>query len=50
MAAQLWELLDGRSFDDLLIAFAALYGREPRTVSDDVRRTLDRFEALGLIG
>ena len=49
-AAQLWELLDGRSFDDLVIAFAALYGREPRTVSDDVRRTLDRFEALGLIG
>ena len=42
-AAQLWELLDGRSFDDLVIAFAALYGREPRTVSDDVRRTLDRF-------
>jgi len=49
-AAQLWELLDGRSFDDLVGAFATLYGREPRTVADDVRRTLDRFEALGLIG
>jgi PqqD family protein of HPr-rel-A system len=49
-AAQLWELLDGRSFDDLVAAFGALYGREPLTVADDVRRTLDRFEALGLIG
>jgi PqqD family protein of HPr-rel-A system len=49
-AAQLWDLLDGRPFDDLVAAFGALYGREPRTVADDVRRTLDRFEALGLIG
>ena len=48
-AAQLWELCDGRPLDDLVAAFAALYGREPQTVAEDVRRTLARFEALGLL-
>jgi PqqD family protein of HPr-rel-A system len=48
-AAQLWELCDGRPYDELVAAFAGVYGREPATVADDVRRTLDRFEALGLL-
>jgi PqqD family protein of HPr-rel-A system len=49
-AAQLWELCDGRPLDELVAAFGALYGREPETVAEDVRRTLARFEALGLLG
>jgi PqqD family protein of HPr-rel-A system len=49
-AAQLWELCDGRPLDELVAAFGALYGREPATVAEDVRRTLARFEALGLLG
>lgn len=48
-AAQLWELCDGRPLDELVAAFGALYGREPETVAEDVRRTLTRFEALGLL-
>jgi PqqD family protein of HPr-rel-A system len=48
-AAQLWKLCDGRPLDQLVAAFAALYGREPETVAQDVDRTLARFEALGLL-
>jgi PqqD family protein of HPr-rel-A system len=48
-AAQLWELCDGRPLDELLTAFADLYGRSPDTVADDVRRTLERFRAMGLL-
>jgi PqqD family protein of HPr-rel-A system len=48
-AAHLWELCDGRPLDELVAAFGALFGREPATVADDVRRTLARFEALGLL-
>ena len=48
-AAQLWQLCDGRPLDQLVAAFAALYGREPETVAEDVDRTLARFEALGLL-
>ena len=48
-AAQLWELCDGRPFDELVAAFASVYGREPATVADDVRRTLANFGALGLL-
>jgi hypothetical protein len=47
-AAQLWELCDGRPLDQLVQAFAALYAREPQTVADDVRKTLDGFQAMGL--
>ena len=48
-AAQLWELCDGRPFDELVAAFAALYGREPETVAEDVRKTLTNFQAMGLL-
>jgi PqqD family protein of HPr-rel-A system len=48
-AARLWELCDGRPLDELVRAFAALYGREPETVADDVERTLAGFRALGLL-
>ncbi len=48
-AAQLWELCDGRPLDELVAAFAAVYGREPQTVSEDVRRTLASFDSLGLL-
>jgi PqqD family protein of HPr-rel-A system len=48
-AAQLWELCDGRPFDELVAAFAAVYGREPETVAEDVRKTLARFDSLGLL-
>ena len=48
-AAQLWELCDGRSLEELVAAFAAVYGREPATVADDVSRTLARFDELGLL-
>ncbi len=49
-AAQLWELCDGRPLDELVAAFGALYGRSADTVVEDVKRTLTRFEALGLLG
>ena len=48
-AARLWELCDGRPLDDLLTAFAGLYGRQPETVADDVGRTLAGFRAMGLL-
>lgn len=48
-AAQLWELCDGRPLDELVAAFAAVYGRAPETVAEDVRRTLAGFESLGLL-
>ena len=48
-AARLWELCDGRPLDDLVTAFAGLYGRAPETVADDVQRTLDGFRAMGLL-
>ena len=48
-AARLWELCDGRPIDDLVSAFAALYGRAPAEVGDDVRRTLAGFRALDLL-
>jgi len=49
-AAQLWELCDGRPFETLVTDFGALYGRAADTVVEDVKRTLTRFEALGLLG
>ncbi len=48
-AAQLWELCDGRPHDELVAAFAAVYGREPETVAADVDRTLAGFASLGLL-
>lgn len=48
-AARLWELCDGRSLDDLVTAFAGLYGREPETVADDVQRTLAGFRSMSLL-
>jgi hypothetical protein len=48
-AARLWELCDGRPLDDLVNAFAGLYGRAPETVADDVGRTLAGFRAMGLL-
>ena len=48
-AARLWELCDGRPLDNLVTAFASLYGRVPETVADDVQRTLAGFRAMGLL-
>lgn len=48
-AARLWELCDGRSLDELVTAFAGLYGRAPETVADDVERTLTGFRTMGLL-
>lgn len=47
-AARVWELCEGRSFDELVAAFGTTYGREPETVREDVRRVLARFAELGL--
>ncbi len=48
-AGRLWELCDGRPFEALVAAFAGLYGREPETVTEDVRKTLTSFQAMGLL-
>jgi hypothetical protein len=48
-ASYLWELCDGRPFDDLVTAFGALYGRDAASVVDDVKLTVTRFGALGLL-
>jgi hypothetical protein len=48
-AARVWELLDGRSIDDVVVAFAAPYDRSPDSVRADVERVLEGFRALGLL-
>jgi hypothetical protein len=48
-AARIWELCDGRSLDDLAIAFAEPYGREPDELRPDVERVMARFAELGLL-
>lgn len=47
-AARVWELCDGRPFEDLVAEFAGSYGREPQDVRADVERVLAGFRALGL--
>jgi hypothetical protein len=47
-AARVWELCDGRSMDDLLVAFAEPYGRTPDEVRPDVERVLEGFRRLGV--
>lgn len=48
-AARVWELCDGRSMDDLLVAFAEPYGRAPDDVRADVERVLEGFRRLGVL-
>ena len=48
-AANVWELCDGRSSEDLLIAFAEPYGLAPDVVRADVERVLAGFRELGLL-
>jgi hypothetical protein len=48
-AAQVWELADGRSLDDLATAFAAPYGLTADDVRADVVELLDHFDRLGLL-
>lgn len=48
-AARVWELCDGRPFEDLLIAFAEPYGLAPDAVRTDVERVLAGFRELGLL-
>ncbi|MGZ9159609.1 MAG: HPr-rel-A system PqqD family peptide chaperone [Candidatus Limnocylindrales bacterium] len=48
-AARIWELCDGRTFDDLLTVFAAPYDLGPDDVRSDVERVLQGFRDLGLL-
>ncbi len=48
-AARVWELCDGRPFDELLTAFAAPYGLDSDDVRADVERVLTGFRDLGLL-
>lgn len=48
-AARVWELCDGRSLDDLLVAFAEPYGRAPDEVRADVERVIAGFRRLGVL-
>ena len=49
-AARLWELLGlVRDRESLIVAFAAAYALPADAVRADVERTLDRFDALGLL-
>ncbi len=48
-AARVWELCDGRPFDDLVAAFAEPYDMPPETVRGDVQQVLDGFRRLGLL-
>jgi PqqD family protein of HPr-rel-A system len=48
-AARVWELIDGRSMDDLVRDFAEPYGRPPDEVRGDVERVIDGFRRLGLL-
>ena len=49
-AARLWELLGAaRDRESLIVAFAAAYALPADAVRADVERTLDRFDALGLL-
>jgi Coenzyme PQQ synthesis protein D (PqqD) len=48
-AARVWRLLDGRAFDEVVIAFAAQYDRSPDEVRPDVARVIDGFRDLGLL-
>lgn len=48
-AALAWELCDGRSFDDIVTAFAANFGVEPARVRGDLETVLSRFREQGLL-
>jgi PqqD family protein of HPr-rel-A system len=48
-AARIWELLDGRPMDDLIVEFAEPYGRSPDELRPDVERVVARFAELGLL-
>ena len=48
-AARVWELCDGRPFDDLLTEFARPYGMSPEAVRPDVERVLAGFAELDLL-
>jgi hypothetical protein len=48
-AARIWELLDGRPMDDLVVAFAEPYGRSPDELRPDVERVVAKFAELGLL-
>ncbi len=48
-AARVWELCDGRSFDELVEAFGGIYGRPAADVRVDVEGVLDSFRALDLL-
>lgn len=48
-AAVAWELCDGRSFDDLVTAFAASFSMDPAVVRDDVAAVVGSFRKQGLL-
>jgi hypothetical protein len=49
-AAQIWELCDGRTtFDQIVAAFAASYQLAAPDVSEDVQYILSRFRELRVI-
>ena len=48
-AARVWELCDGRSLPDILVAFAEPYGLTPDAVRADVERVIAGFRDLGLL-
>ena len=48
-AARVWELCDGRPFDELLTAFAEPYGMAAEDVRGDVEQVLSGFRDLGLL-
>lgn len=48
-AARVWELCDGRSFEEVVASFAEPYGLGPDAVRADVERVIDGFDRLGLL-
>jgi hypothetical protein len=48
-AALAWELCDGRSFDEIVAAFAAHFGVEDQRVRADLEKVLGRFLDQGLL-
>lgn len=49
-AARLWELCDGRTpLDQIVAAFASAYGMPPADLHDDVVYILTKFRQLGVL-